>query len=264
MKLGRLLGIVLLAMLIPVLGLAEDYKIGKGDVLDISVWGVPEMSRSVTVRPDGKITLPAVGDIFADKLVPEELSTVIADKMKKFVKKPIVTVSVQQIRNNRVYITGSAVSRVFDMSKETTLLNLFSELGDLSAIDLHDAYLLRNGEKIKTDFISLYYDGDMTQDVVLQADDILFLPSNRSNIVYVLGAVARPQNLQYYQGMRVLDAILATGGFNEFAKENSVYVIDRNQKRTKVNLKRVIEGKDIGSNILLQPGDYVIVDEGIF
>lgn len=120
---------------------AEDYLIGKGDVLEVSVWGVPEMSRSVTVRPDGKITLPAVGDVLADKTTPENLSKVIAKQMKKYVKKPIVTVSVERILNNRVYITGGGVSRVFDMVKETTLLKLLSELGDFSRADLRRAYL---------------------------------------------------------------------------------------------------------------------------
>ncbi len=76
------------------------------------------------VRPDGKITLPAVGDVVADRVTPVDLSKIVAEKMKEYIKQPIVTVSVQQIQNNRVYITGSSVSRVYDMTKETTLLKL--------------------------------------------------------------------------------------------------------------------------------------------
>ncbi|MDX2478953.1 MAG: polysaccharide biosynthesis/export family protein, partial [Desulfuromusa sp.] len=110
---------------------AEDYLIGRGDVLEISVWGVPEMSRSVVVRPDGKVTLPAVGDVLADKMAPAELSKKIAKAMTKYIKQPVVTVSVEQIRNNRVYVTGGNVSRVFDMTSQITLLKLLSELGDL-------------------------------------------------------------------------------------------------------------------------------------
>jgi len=243
---------------------AEDYQIGKGDVLEVSVWGVPEMSRSVTVRPDGKITLPAVGDVLADRTTPENLSKVIAKKMKAYIKQPIVTVSVQQILNNRVYITGGSVSRVFDMTKETTLLKLLSELGDLSGVDLRRAYLTRNKQKINSDFYALYYEGDMSQEVVLQAEDILYIPSNHLNLVYVLGAVTNPQNLQFYEGMKVMDAILAAGGFTEFAKEGSVYVIGKDKKKHKIDLKQVTRGKDIGANVTLKPGDYVIVEESIF
>jgi polysaccharide export outer membrane protein len=242
---------------------AEDYKIGKGDSLEVSVWGVPEMSRGVFVRPDGKITLPAVGDIVANGETPEKLSQKIAVRMREFIKQPIVTVSVQQIQNNRVYITGG-VSRVFDMSKETTLLRLLSELGDLSSVDLRRASLLRDGKTIVTDAYALYFEGDMSQDVLMKAEDILFIPSNQLNLVYVLGAVAVPQQLQFYEGMKVLDAILIAGGFTEFAKENTVVVIHRDKSRQKVDLKQVAKGKDISANIVLQPGDYVVVEESLF
>jgi len=246
------------------LSFSADYLIGKGDVLEVSVWGVPEMSRSVTVRPDGKITLPAVGDVLADRKTPENLSKEIAQKMKEYIKQPIVTVSVEQIINNRVYITGGSVSRVFDMTKETTLLKLLSELGDLSGVDLRRAYLSRNGKKINTNFYSLYFDGDMTQDITLQAEDIIFIPSNHLNLVYVVGAVTQPQNLHFYEGMTVMDAILAAGGFTEFAKEGSVYVVSKDKSKVKIDLKKVIKNKDISANVALKPGDYVIVEESIF
>ena len=244
--------------------IAGDYLIGKGDVLEVSVWGVPEMSRSVTVRPDGKITLPAVGDVMADRTTPENLSKTIAKQMKEYIKQPIVTVSVEQILNNRVYITGGNVSRVFDMAKETTLLKLLSELGDLSSVDLRRAYLSRNGKKINTDFYKLYFDGDMSKDVTLQAEDILFIPSNRLNLVYVMGAVTQPQNLQYFEGMKVMDAILAAGGFTEFAKEDKVQIVSKDKTTRKVDLEKVVKGKDISANVALKPGDYVLVEESIF
>ncbi|SEA44513.1 polysaccharide export outer membrane protein [Desulfuromusa kysingii] len=243
---------------------AADYLIGKGDVLEVSVWGVPEMSRSVTVRPDGKITLPAVGDVLADRSTPANLSKTISTKMKEYIKQPIVTVSVQQIINNRVYITGGGVSRVFDMTKETSLLKLLSELGDLSTVDLRRAYLSRNNEKINTDFYRLYFEGDMSQDIQLKAEDIIFIPSNRLNIVYVMGAVTAPQSLQFYEGMKVMDAILTAGGFTEFAKEGSVFVIGKDKVKHQIDLKKVTKGKDISANVALKPGDYVIVEESIF
>ena len=243
---------------------AGDYVVGQGDVLEVAVWGIPEMSRSVSVRPDGKITLPAIGDIVAINKTPAELSKFITEKMKEYVKQPNVTVSVSQIRNNRIYITGGGVSRVYDMIKETTLLRLMSELGDFSAADLRRAYLSRDGKKIDTDFYALYYEGDLSQDVKLQAEDIIFIPSNMLNLVYVLGAVKNPQNLHYYEGMKVLDAILACGGFTEFAKVNTIYIIDKNKQKKKIDLKQVTRGKDVGANIVLQPGDYIIVEESLF
>ncbi|MCK4503167.1 MAG: polysaccharide biosynthesis/export family protein [Desulfuromonadales bacterium] len=244
--------------------IAADYLIGKGDVLEVAVWGVPEMSRSVTVRPDGKITLPAVGDIVADKITPVKLSDTIAAVMKKFIKHPVVTVSVEQIRNNRVYVTGGNVSRVVGMTTQMSLLTLLSALGDFSNADLRSAYLSRNGKKIVTNIYALYFQGDLSQDVDLKANDIIFIPSNANNIVYVLGAVTNPQPIHYTEGMRVLDAIFGAGGFTEFAKEKAVTIIKRNKNKIKIDLKKVRQGKNIEDNITLSPGDYVIVEESLF
>jgi polysaccharide export outer membrane protein len=250
--------------LLPRAATAADYLIGQGDVLEIAVWGVPDMSRSVVVRPDGKITLPAVGDQVAAQTSPAQLSRQLSSAMKTYVKEPIVTVSVVQIRNNRVYITGGNLSRAVDMAKATTLLRLLSELGDLATIDLRQAYLSRQGKKIEVDFHALYYQGDLTQDLALQAEDILFMPSNLHNQVYVLGAVKAPQKVLYFEGIKVLDAILATGGFTEFAKDNSVFLISKDQPKKKLNLENVRRGKDLSDNVALKPGDYVIVEESIF
>lgn len=243
---------------------AEDYQIGRGDSLEIAVWGVPEMSRSVVVRPDGKITLPAVGDVKADQVSPKELSELLTKKISEYVKKPIVTVSVGGIHNSLIYLTGGGKSQVYNLIKKITLMKLMSELGDFSGTDLRRAYLSRNGKKIASDFYDLYYNGDMSQDVELQSEDIIFIPSNVRNLVYVLGAVANPQQLQHHEGMTILEAILAAGGFTEFAKEKSVYVIDREKNKKKINLLQVTRGKDLTGNIILNPGDYVIVEESLF
>lgn len=256
--------VLLITLCVAAVAGAEDYRIGNGDKLEVAVWGVPEMSRSVVVRPDGKITLPAVGDIVANQATPEQLSKTIAKKMKKYIKQPIVTVSVEEIRNNRVYVTGGGMSRVINMANQMTLLKLMSELGDFSQVDLRRAYLSRAGSKITTDFYALYFEGDLSQDVELQAEDVIFIPSNISNRVYVLGAVATPRPIQFIEGMRVLDAILGAGGFTEFAKEKSVYVVKKDKTRIRVDLEKVRRGKDIDSNIPVSPGDYVLVEESLF
>ena len=253
---------IVLLMVFPVS--AEDYQIGRGDSLEIAVWGVPEMSRTVVVRPDGKITLPAIGDVKADQVSPEELSKILTEKMTEYIKQPIVTVSVTGIQNSRVYLTGGGMSQVYTLSRKTTLMKMMSELGDFSGTDLRRAYLSRDGKKIATDFYALYYEGDMSQDVELKAEDIIFIPSNKRNLVYVLGAVNKPQQLQHYEGMTILEAILAAGDFTEFAKESSVFVVDKNKHKKKIDLKKVKQGKDLEGNITLNPGDYVIVEESLF
>ncbi len=245
--------------------IASDYLIGDGDVLDISVWGVPELSGPATVRPDGKITLAAAGDVEASGLSPSQLSEKLTETLKSYVKKPIVTVKVSTITNNKVYVAGDGVaSSVIHLPGRTTLFKFLCSLPGLENGDLRRAYLIRDQKKKEIDFHALLMEGDFSQDIDLQAEDIIFIPSRELSKIYVLGAVAEPRSIFFRDGMKVLDAILESGGFSEYAKENSVTVHRRNGKKIKVAGKDLIKGKDTEQNIFLQPGDYVTVEEGIF
>ena len=111
MKNSLCLGVlfVTLTLMPPSLALAGDYVIGDGDVLQVSVWGVPDLSVQVTVRPDGKITIPAAGDIEASGLTPAALAENLRKAIRRLVKEPIVTLTVSQITNNRIYVSGGGV-----------------------------------------------------------------------------------------------------------------------------------------------------------
>src|SRR5258707_9536800 len=81
-------------------------KIGPQDVLRIDVWKEEQLTRTVPVRPDGKITLPLLNDVQAVGLTPMELAGVISDQLKKYINGPQVTVSVTEINSRRVYVNG--------------------------------------------------------------------------------------------------------------------------------------------------------------
>lgn len=247
---------------------AEDYVIGDGDGLNISVWGAPELSGEVVVRPDGKITLPAAGDIVASGMTPEELSEKLTKELKPFVKKPIVSVSVTGITNNKVYVFGGgSASGAFDLARRTTLLKFLANLGGLQKADLERAYLMREGKKLDIDFYDLYVQGDLSKDVELKAEDLIYIPDNELKKIYVMGAVANPQYIFYREGIRILDAILESGGFTKFAKESKVLVlreVDGQMKELEVDAKDLMNEGDLKQNLELQRGDFVIVQEGLF
>jgi len=245
--------------------LADDYIIGAGDVLQVSVWGSPEFSVETPVRPDGKMTLPAVGEVVAEGLTPQQLSKKLEEVIKKFIKRPIVTLSVTQITNNKIFISGGGVgSGVISLPGKTTLFKLLCQLDNIRETDLTNAYLSRNGTKLLTNFYPLFMDGDLSQDVALKANDILHIPANEVNKVYVVGAVTNPQAVSYIHGMKVLDAILAAGGFEEFAKQSKVVIMRRDGKQLTVDIEDLLKGKDIKQNVSVSPGDYVIVRESMF
>jgi polysaccharide export outer membrane protein len=83
-----------------------EYKIGSDDVLTINVWKEPELSRDVPVRPDGKISLPLIGDMVASGRTPAELQTSIRDQLSRFVSHPEVTVIVKEVKSHRFNIVG--------------------------------------------------------------------------------------------------------------------------------------------------------------
>jgi polysaccharide biosynthesis/export protein len=84
----------------------REYQLAREDVVEVSVWKEPELSRTVPIRPDGKITLPLVGDVEAEGLTPSQLETDVQKKLAPLVRDPRVTVIVHDVNGSRVYVTG--------------------------------------------------------------------------------------------------------------------------------------------------------------
>lgn len=244
-----------------------EYVIGAGDTLNVFVWGEEELTTAALVRPDGRISLPGAGEIMAEGLTPAALQDEITLRLVKLVKDPLVTVSMADITNSKVYIIGGGVpSGVFDLKQKTTLLQLLANV-DLTRADLRGAHVLRDGTKMERDFESLLQKGDLSQDIALRHNDIIFFPALPEPYVYVLGAVSTPQALAFKEGMTVLDALLAAGGFNKFANRNDMMVLRREngvEERIKVRGRDLAEGKDLSQNILLRRGDYIITNDSLF
>lgn len=268
MHVKQILLAISLLLLFPLSATAGDYVIGEGDGLDIAVWGVKDLTFSVKVRPDGKITVPGLGDVSASGQTPANLQTSLTSRLKELVKNPIVTVTVKDITNSKVYIFGGGVKAgVYDLSRRTTLLQLLCTIGEVKTADLRKSYLLRNGKKMKVDFHKLFISGETEDDTLLESGDSLFLPLLIDKSVYVLGAVNLPKAIEYRDGMTVMEAILESGGFTKFASQNDTQ-IRRNEAGTEVSIpvraKEIINDGKMGLNVKLKPGDYIIVKESLF
>lgn len=270
---GLLVVLLVVTMLLGKSAMAEegtdaDYVIGDGDSLMISVWGEDALSRTVTVRPDGKITLPAIGDVVASGFTPTKLSEDLVVKLAKVVNQPIVTVTVNTVTNNKIYVFGGGIpSGVAVLPSRTTLLQFMIRYGNFKGIDLVNAYLLRNGKKVEVDFHSLLVKGDVTKDIPLKPEDMIYVPDNEAYKIYVMGAVVNPKYVFYRDGLRILDAIIESGGFTKFAKENDVLIVRKGGKgNTEISakVKDLMKEGDMTQNVLLKPGDLVIVKESIF
>ena len=268
MHFKQILLILALALLVPFTATAGDYVIGEGDGLDVAVWGVKELTFSVKVRPDGKITVPGLGDVPASGQTPATLQSSLTARLKELVKNPIVTVTVKDITNSKVYIFGGGVKAgVYDLSRRTTILQLLCTIGEVKTADLKKSYVLRNGKKIKEDFHKLFINGETEDDILLESGDSLFMPLLMDKSVYVLGAVNLPKAIEYRDGMTVMEAILEAGGFTKFASQNETQIRRKEAGRElslPVRAKEIINEGKMGQNVKLKPGDYIIVKESLF
>ena len=290
MPVKQIILVLALLLVLPFSTLAGDYVVGEGDGLDIAVWGVRELTFSVRVRPDGKITIPGLGDVAASGQTPAQLQVSLSVKLKELVKNPIVTVTVREITNSKVYIFGGGInSGVYDLNRRTTLLQLLCSIGSppaggssgaggsagagaspgasARAADYKRAYILRNGKKIKENFYSLFIKGDTAEDIVIESNDAIFIPQLLDRNIYVLGAVNASRAIEYRDGMTVMEAILEAGGFTRFADQNDVVIRRKDDNKDiaiEVKAKKLLKDGDLTQNVLLKAGDYIVVRESLF
>lgn len=124
-----------------------EYQIGVGDVLDVNVWRNEDLTRSVLVRPDGKISLPLVGDVIAAGTTARDLSATLQDKFLNFIRNPQVTIIVSSADSaefaNRIRVTGAVQNPISTAyRKGMTVLDLVLEAGGLTEFALADKALL--------------------------------------------------------------------------------------------------------------------------
>ena len=127
-----------------------EYKIGPQDILRIDVWKEPDFTRTVPVRPDGKVSLPLLNDVQAAGLTSVELAASLRDSLKKYLTDPKVTVTVTEINSRRVYVTGEVlrVGALPLLPNMTVLQALASSGGFTQFARIKNIYVLRQeGEK---------------------------------------------------------------------------------------------------------------------
>lgn len=155
-----------------------SYKIGAADVLNIRVWNEPEFSGPVAVHQDGKITLPLVGDLQAGGKTPNEVQEIIADSLKTLVKKPLVTVTVQDVGSKRYYMDGLiARPGEYPLVVPTTILEAISKAGGLQDFaNSKKIYILRGDKRIYFNYKDVIHGKHMDQNIQLEPGDHIVVP----------------------------------------------------------------------------------------
>jgi polysaccharide export outer membrane protein len=160
----------------------SNYVIGAEDVLNISVWKEPEITRTVPVRPDGKISLPLLNDVRAAGRTPMQLSAVITKRLKKYLADPQVTVIVTEINSQRYYIMGEVLrAGAYPLLPNMTILQALSGAGGFTPYaKLSDIYLLRTVDGKQERFPFNYKDvikgSKAGENRMLKAGDTIIVP----------------------------------------------------------------------------------------
>lgn len=156
----------------------KDYVIGSEDVLAVNIWKEPEISRTVPVRPDGKITLPLIGDVQASGLTPQKLESTLKEGLKAYVANPEVTVIVQEVKSLKFNIVGEiSHPGSFALSQPMTVLDAIALGGGLRDFAKGSKiYVLRGNTRLPFNYKDVIKGKKLSQNVVLQSGDTVVVP----------------------------------------------------------------------------------------
>jgi polysaccharide biosynthesis/export protein len=154
------------------------YVVGAEDVLAVTVWHEAELSRPVIVRPDGKITLPLVGEITAAGLTLPQLTAVIAAGLKKYMISPEVSVSVQAVNSKKFYIQGEVLRPgAYPLVVPTTVMEGLANAGGFRDFaNLRKITILRGLERLRFNYKEVRSGKHLDQNILLQPGDQIIVP----------------------------------------------------------------------------------------
>jgi polysaccharide export outer membrane protein len=244
-----------------------SYVIGPGDVLEVQVWDNKDLNQAVFVRPDGKISLPLVGEVQAGGLTVRQLQTNLAEAYTKSVKGASVTVIVKDIKSRPIYfIGGFAKPGVEQLTSDLTLLQAISIAGGLlPTANGEKGFVVRGGRRIPVDFTRLVQNGDVDLNLKLEAGDSIVAPV--ADAVFIHGEVKAPGAMKSTGDLTVLKAISQAGGLTPMAATTRVEIL-RNQgdkrERIKVDLDKLMRSPESNPDVLLKANDIIFVPQRLF
>jgi polysaccharide export outer membrane protein len=158
-----------------------DYKIGPDDMLHVSVWKEPDLTETLPVRPDGKISLPLLNDVQAAGLTPSQLADAISTKLKKYMSDPRVTVIVTAMNSQKIYVLGEVThTGTMVLQPNMTVLQALASAGFTQFANTKGIYVLRTEsgkqQKIPVNYKALLKGASIDQNLVLKPGDTIVVP----------------------------------------------------------------------------------------
>jgi len=161
---------------------SPEYRVGESDMLQISVWKEPDLSKTVSVRPDGMISLPLIGEVKVIGMTSAEIQDVVAAKLKAYLLNPRVTVEITEIKSRRVFITGEIVRPgLYPLAGPTTVLQLIAQAGGFTPFAKRKSIVIlrqENGQphKYPFNYSDVVHGRSAEQNIALSPGDTVVVP----------------------------------------------------------------------------------------
>jgi polysaccharide biosynthesis/export protein len=160
----------------------DAYQLQPGDVIDVSVWKETDLQKEVLIRPDGGFTFPLAGEVDARGKSVENVRSILADRLQKYVPTPVVTVAVKSIGGNRIYVLGKVIrAGDFPLSNSIDVMQALSLAGGTTPYAaVNDIVILRRQNGRQQAFTFKYSDvargRNLAQNIELESGDIVVVP----------------------------------------------------------------------------------------
>jgi protein involved in polysaccharide export with SLBB domain len=266
-----------LSLLLPTSALAaswtQHYTLGPGDVLDLSLFGRPDLTRvDLFIEPDGNISYLQATGIHAEGLTVDELRAKIEQSLSTYYKRPRVMIAPKELHSKKYFILGKVESAgAYPMDHPVTLVEAIAqakgvELGlvedkTVELCDYSHSFLLRHGRHMPVDFQRLFVDGDTSQNVILEPNDYIYMASAISNNFFVLGQINNPGSQGYTPNLTVTDAIALRGGFTQLAYRDRVLILRGSIEHPQhfvVDINKTLRG--LQPDFHLEPKDVIYIN----
>ncbi|MCJ7524332.1 MAG: polysaccharide biosynthesis/export family protein [Candidatus Aminicenantes bacterium] len=255
-------------------GQSYEYQIGAKDLLEISVFEVPELNITVRVSENGMVTLPLLGEIKAEGLNRADLEKQIAASLEKnYLKNAQVTIFIKEFQSKKISVMGAVKNPgEHDLIGRQSLLQVISMAGGLSEQASATVIIFRQfknapGQSLVIRLDELLLKANPKYNITVFPGDIINVPGSQFLDIYVFGQVKSPGAVRMKKGsddVTLLRAIAQVGGFSDRARSGKVMVtrtVDGVEKKINVDVKDILRGKS--KDFVLQAFDVIFVPESI-
>ncbi|MBM3279482.1 MAG: polysaccharide export protein [Candidatus Handelsmanbacteria bacterium] len=251
-----------------------EYVLGPGDGLDMVLRGLEMVRERVVVRNDGNISFSLVENIRAAGLTVSELDESLTNELRRYLRDPKLDMEVADYKSKMVLVQGAILS-VFTVAGQKTGPGRYPVKGKIRVLDmlldaggttpdaqLDRVQLIRGDKSYRLNIQRVLQTGDPRENVVLQADDMLFVPgiARQSKKVVVLGEFRNPSVFVFSEDVTFLEAIGQAGGLTDEAIRSDVRVIrnvDGTPRMFSLNYERLVKGEDLDRNVPLESNDVI-------